>query len=160
MRKNDVIPGAQAFGAFVLRHHSSRVSSSVFFATSLMDRISRHRRWLARAALLGMVLVVASTLVPAIPRSIALSVPVPGVAQDVRSIRAEIRQEEAVLHALELNFPQGAPLEIRQTCELSPGVYTLHFTEVYRDGSLRRYLGRLRSPAEGLVHVQLRAVSR
>lgn len=124
------------------------------FGWRAYDFVQRHRRRLAFGALVVFLSAVALEIVGAVPREVRLSYTFPDHGQIIEA-RIEYSQEDESVREVRLSWPDGAPREIRDTVDLSPGDYDIFVLLVDREGETRRLRGRVSAPADGVVRVML-----
>lgn len=121
----------------------------------LYDLFQKHRRRLALGALVVFLCAVALEIGSAVPREVRLSYTFPDHGQ-VTEASIEYSQENEPVREVRLRWPDGAPREIRDTMDLSPGDYDISVLLADREGDTRRLRGRVSVPADGVVRVMLR----
>lgn len=73
----------------------------------------------------------------------------------VREARVEVRQDDALVRAVDLRFgDEGAPEVMRERFALTPGAYRVDLELVLVDGSVRRESARVRAPAGGVLNLR------
>lgn len=124
------------------------------FFWRLYDLVQKHRRRLAFAALVVFLCAVALEIGSAVPREVRLSYTFPDHGQ-VTEARIEYSQESESVREVRLRWPDGAPREISDRMEVSPGDYDVSVILIDRAGDTRRLRGRISTPADGVVQVRL-----
>ncbi|MGE0789245.1 MAG: hypothetical protein AB7S26_26460 [Sandaracinaceae bacterium] len=114
-----------------------------------------HRRRFQLAAIAVFVVAVSLELNAAYPREVAVAMRFPDAAE-VRRAEVEVRDGEDLVQEVTLSFANGAPREVRDAFELSPGEYALEVDLTFRSGESRVLRGELTAPADGVVRVGLR----
>lgn len=114
-----------------------------------------HRRRLATGALLIFLGVVGIEIADVYPRSVDVALPLGQGHGDIAEAHIEYSYEGEAVRSVIRRFGAGAPAEVRDTVELSPGVYDVSVLLVDRGGALRRLAGHVTAPADGLVRVAL-----
>lgn len=121
----------------------------------LYDRFQKHRRRLAFVAFVVFLGAVALELGGAAPREVRVSYTFPDHG-NAREARIEYSREAEPIREVRLRWPDGAPREVRDTMNLSPGDYDISVLLTYREGPERHLSGLLTAPADGVVRVMLR----
>lgn len=120
----------------------------------LAQLYERNRRRLQLGALAVFLVAVALEIGGAYPREVRVSLRFPE-APAVREAQIEYRQEEELVRQVRLRFPDGAPRDVRDVVELSPGDYDVAVVLSDDTGASRSLSGTLTAPADGVVRVAL-----
>lgn len=118
--------------------------------------LEKHRRRLARLAFLVFVALVLVEVANVLPRETRVSVPLGADHAEVTEAHIDYSQDNESVRSVTYRWPAGAPAEVRDTFDLSPGEYDVSVSLKVRDGSRRELVGRLSAPADGVVRLSLR----
>ena len=121
----------------------------------LYDLFHRHRRRLAFGAFVIFLGAVALELGGAVPREVRVSYTFPDHG-GAREARIEYSREAEPIREVRLRWPDGAPREVGDAMDLSPGDYDVSVLLTYDEGPERLLHGHLTAPADGVVRVMLR----
>lgn len=119
------------------------------------ELFQKYRLRLAMASIAVFVVAVVIEIGGAVPREVLVAVPIGAGHEDVTEAQIEYSQEDEPVRDVTLRWPNGAPADVRDAVDLSPGDYDVRVLLIGRDGSTRRLHGRLRAPAEGVVRLAL-----
>lgn len=114
----------------------------------------KNRRRFQLVALAVFLVAVGLEVSDAVPRDVDVALRLPN-AEHVREASVEYRQDGEVVRLLERSFPEGAPSELRDTVELSPGDYEVEVVIADDTGASRALTGSLTAPADGVVRIAL-----
>lgn len=114
----------------------------------------RNRRRFQLAALAIFLVAVGVEIGDAVPREVDVALRLPDPAH-VREASVEYRQDGEVVRQLSRRFPDGAPTELRDTLDLSPGEYEVEVVIADDTGVSRALTGSLTAPADGVVRIAL-----
>ncbi len=114
----------------------------------------RNRRRFQLVALAIFLVAVGLEVGGAVPRDVSVSLRLPA-PEDVREATIAYRQEGELVRELQRRFPEGAPRDLRDELELSPGDYDVEVRVTEVRGGTRTLRGHLTAPAEGVIHVAL-----
>lgn len=118
------------------------------------DFVRTHRRRFQLALIAVFVVALVVELGGSYPREVTLSVPLGEDHADVREARIAYSQDRESVREITRRFPSGAPSDVRDTVELSPGHYDVSVVLLDRDGTTRTLSGRVTAPTEGVVRLR------
>jgi len=118
------------------------------------DVFQKYRRRLAFLVLVVFLSAVALEIGSAVPREVRLSYTFPDHGH-VTEAQIIYGQESESVREVRLRWPDGAPREVRDTMDLSPGDYDVSVLLTDDEGGSRRLRSRVSVPAEGVVRVRL-----
>lgn len=116
---------------------------------------ARYRRQFALALIAIFVVAVGLELGGSLPRDVDVAYRFPA-HEEVREARIAYYDSGEIVKEITLFWPNGAPSEVRDMVELSPGEYAVQVRLVDRAGETRQLRGRIEAPSEGVVRVALR----
>lgn len=115
----------------------------------------RHRRRLASLSVGVFLAVVAVEIGGAYPREVQVSLPLGEDHARFTDAYLEYSAGGETVRNVHRHFRSGAPPEVRDSVDLSPGDYEVSVLLVDRDGSTRSARARLHAPTDGVVRLPL-----
>lgn len=126
---------------------------------SVLAELQPYKRQFGRALGLGGMLLIASQLIRAAPRTVQVQLDLGPEHKKFVEVRVAYVQAGQELHAVEFAFPEGAPGHLKHAVRLPTGDFEVHTELRPQQGNIVGSIGRLHAPSEEPVHIRVQTPS-